>query len=158
MTGIPSPIIDMAGDGTRIFASTAATRKFNNVLLRSEDGGAHFIVVREMSGGTDAPDLRVTADSVTWADMVSRDNGESWLRETERYFPGLIDVGDGSGMHITNLVYSYGHDRLYIVTGEGENDWVRIDSAPNEGGVIECETGSGCWMLARGVLYRPLGS
>jgi hypothetical protein len=45
-----------------------------------------------------------------------------------------------------------------VITGEGENDWVRIDSAPNEGGVIECEASSGCWMLARGVLYRPLGS
>lgn len=158
VTGIPSPIIDMAGDGTRIFASTAPTRKANNVLLRSDDGGAHFIVVREMSGGSDDPDLHVTADLVTYADMTSRDNGESWTRETERYFPGLVDVGDGSGLQITNLVYNYGLDRLYVVTGEGENDWVRIDSAPNEGGVIECEASSGCWMLARGVLYRPLGS
>jgi photosystem II stability/assembly factor-like uncharacterized protein len=158
VTGIPSPIIDMAGDGTRIFASTAPTRKFNNVLLRSDDGGQHFIVVREMPGGSDDPDLHVTADSVTWADMVSHDDGDSWQRETERYFPGLVDVADGSGMFITNLVYGYGADRLYVVTGEGENDWVRIDSAPNEGGVIECEASSGCWMLARGVLYRPLGS
>ena len=79
-------------------------------------------------------------------------------RETERYFPGLVDVADGSGMFITNLVYRYGADRLYVITGEGENDWVRIDSAFNEGGVIECEASSGCWMLASGVLYRPLGT
>jgi hypothetical protein len=128
------------------------------VLLRSEDGGATFIVVREMPGGSDNPDLHVTADTVTWADLISHDNGDSWARETERYFSGLQDVADGSGMQITNLIYGYGTDRLYLVTGEGENDWVRIDSAPNEGGVIECEASSGCWMLARGVLYRPLGS
>jgi photosystem II stability/assembly factor-like uncharacterized protein len=157
-TGIPSPIIDMAGEGQNVWASTAPTRKMNNVLLRSEDGGKHFIVVQEMPGSTDSPDLRVTGDAVMWSDMVSRDNGETWKRETENYFPGQVDIADGSGMFITNLVYNYGPDRLYVITGSGEYDWVRIDSAFNEGGVIECEASSGCWMLARGVLYRPLGS
>lgn len=157
VTGIPSPIIDMTGDGTTVWAATAPTRKSNNVLLRSDDGGAHFIVVQEM-GATEQPDLHVDGEAVTWGDMTSRDNGESWTRETERYFPGLVDVADGSGMFITNLVYRYGADRLYVITGEGENDWVRIDSAFNEGGVIECEASSGCWMLASGVLYRPLGT
>ncbi|KIG14588.1 hypothetical protein DB30_06643 [Enhygromyxa salina] len=156
VTGIPSPVIDMAGDGETVWATTAPTRKNNNVLLRSEDGGAHFIVVQEMPGATEQPDLRVNADGVMWGDVISRDLGKSWTRETERYFPGLVDVGDGSGMQITNLVYRYGGDRLYVVTGEGENDWVRIDSAFTEGGGIQC-SGGGCWMLAGGVVYRPLG-
>ena len=89
--------------------------------------------------------------------MVSRDAGETWRRETERYFPGLVDVADGSGMQITNLVSRYGPDRLYVITGEGEDDWVRVDSAYTEGGVIDCVESSGCWMTAGGVLYRPLG-
>lgn len=158
VTGIPMPIIDMAGDGTRIFAATAANRSYRrsmgNILLRSDDGGQHFIVVREMPGYSDEPDLRVTADTVSWSDLISRDNGDSWQSEADIHFSGLIDVADGSGLHITNL--SYG--RMYVVTGKGENDWVRIDSVPNQFGTIECEASSGCWMLARGVLYRPLGS
>jgi photosystem II stability/assembly factor-like uncharacterized protein len=156
VTGIPSPVIDMAGEGQNVWATTAPTRKANNVLLRSEDGGAHFIVVQEMPGATDAPDLRVEGEAVMWADLVSRDQGQTWRREIERYFPGLIDVGDDSGMKITNLVYRYSSDRLYVVTGPGEHDWVRVDSAYTEGGVLECNPSSGCWMLASGALYRPL--
>ena len=157
VTGISSPVIAMAGEGTTVWATTAPTRKSNNVLLRSEDGGQHFIVVQEMPGATEQPNLRAEADAVFWSDVVSRDLGKSWSRETEIYFPGLVDVADGSGMKITNLVYRYGGDRLYVVTGEGEHDWVRIDSAYTEGGSIQCEASSGCWMLAGGVLYRPLG-
>ena len=157
ITGVPSPVIDMAGSGSNVWAATAPTRKANNVLLRSEDGGKHFIVVQEMPGATDQPDLNADGDAIIWGDLISRDLGESWGRETERYFPGLVDVADGSGMAIANLVYRYGADRLYVITGEGEHDWVRIDSAYNEGGAIECSPTSGCWMLAGGVLYRPLG-
>lgn len=155
VTGIPSPVIDMAGDGTTVWAATAPTRKNNNMLLRSEDGGQHFIVVQEMPGATEQPDLRVDGGAILWGDLTSRDLGKTWQRETERYFPGLVDTGDG--MQITNLVYRYGGDRLYVVTGEGENDWVRVDSAFTEGGSIQCDPKSGCWMLASGVLYRPLG-
>jgi hypothetical protein len=157
-TGIPSPVIAMAGDQSNIWAVTAYSNKRSNMLLRSDDGGAHFIVVGEMAGATDDPDLRVLDGKLHMADMVSSDLGQSWVRETERYFPNLVDTHDGSGMQITNLVYRYGRDRLYVVTGPGEHDWVRIDSAYNEGGVIRCDATSGCWMLASGVLYRPLGS
>ncbi|WP_146158209.1 sialidase family protein [Enhygromyxa salina] len=157
VTGIPSPVIDMAGEGDTVWAATAPTRKNNNVLLRSEDGGKHFIVVQEMPGATEQPDLRVSDGAVHWGDLLSRDLGNSWTRETERYFPGLVDVADGSGMQIANLIYRYGGDRMYVVTGEGERDWIRIDSAYTEGGTIQCAQTSGCWMLASGVVYRPLG-
>jgi photosystem II stability/assembly factor-like uncharacterized protein len=156
-TGSSNPIIAMAGEGDEVWAVTSYSRKANNLLLRSEDGGRHFIVVGESPSTTDAPDLRFADGAVHWADLVSRDHGETWRRETERYFSGLVDVADGSGMQITNLVYRYGPDRLYVVTGEGERDWVRIDSAFNEGGVIQCDSTSDCWMLASGVLYRPIG-
>lgn len=157
-TGIPSPVIAMAGDAQTVWAVTAYSNRRNNVLLRSEDGGAHFITVGDIATATDEPDLRIQDGALLLQDMVSRDLGQSWQRETERYFPNLVDVQDGSGMLITNLVYRYGLDRLYVVTGPGEHDWVRIDSAFNEGGVIECDPTSGCWMLAAGVLYRPLGT
>jgi photosystem II stability/assembly factor-like uncharacterized protein len=157
-TGLTSPVIAMAGDGSSIWAVTAYSNKRNNMLLRSEDGGAHFILVGEIAGATDQPDLRVQDGALLLSDMISRDQGQSWTRETEAYFPNLVDTHDGSGMQITNLVYRYGQDRLYVVTGAGENDWVRIDSAYNEGGSIRCDPTSGCWMLASGVLYRPLGT
>ena len=156
-TGSSNPVIAMAGAGDEVWAVTAYSRKANNLLLRSEDGGRHFILVGETPSTTDEPDIRVADGAVYWADLVSRDHGETWRRETERHFPGLVDVADGSGMWITNLVYRYGTDRLYVVTGEGEHDWVRIDSAFNEGGSIQCDATSGCWMLASGVLYRPIG-
>lgn len=156
-TGVPNPVIAMAGDAQNVWAVTSYTMKRNNVLLRSEDGGAHFIVVGDISSPTDQPDLRVEDGALVLQDMVSRDQGKSWQRETQRYFPNLVEIHDGSGMQITNLVYRYGRDRLYVVTGAGEHDWVRIDSAFNEGGSIQCDPGSGCWMLASGVLYRPLG-
>jgi photosystem II stability/assembly factor-like uncharacterized protein len=156
-TGTSNPVIAMAGEGDEVWAVTSYSRKANNLLLRSEDGGRHFILVGESPSTTDAPDLGFADGAVAWADLVSRDDGETWRRETERYFPGLVDVADGSGMLITNLVYRYGPDRLYVVTGEGERDWVRIDSAFNEGGAIQCDSTSGCWMLAAGVLYRPIG-
>jgi photosystem II stability/assembly factor-like uncharacterized protein len=156
-TGIPSPVIAMVGDASEVWAVTAYSNKRNNMLLRSEDNGAHFILVGEVDSATDQPDLRVHEGALHLANMVSRDQGQSWTSETERYFPNLVDTHDGSGMQLTNLVYRYGKDRLYVVTGEGEHDWVRIDSAFNEGGVIRCDASSGCWMLAGGVLYRPLG-
>lgn len=156
-TGVASPVIAMAGDEREVWAVTGYTLKRNNVLLRSEDNGAHFILVGEV-GPTDEPDLRVRDQALHIADLVSRDRGRSWARETERYFPNLVDTHDGSGMQIANLVYRYGRDRLYVVTGPGQHDWVRIDSAFNEGGVIRCDPTSGCWMLAAGVLYQPLGS
>jgi len=156
-TGLAEPVIAMAGEGDEVWAVTGYSRKRNNVLLRSEDGGEHFIVVGELASATDQPDLRVRDGAVHWGDLLTRDQGQSWTRETERYFPGLVDVQDGSGIEIANLVYRYGRDRLYVVTGPGERDWVRIDSAFNDGGVIACDPGSGCWMLAAGVLYRPLG-
>lgn len=157
LTGSSASVIDMAGEGDSVWAATGYSRKSNNFLLHSEDGGRTFTRIMQMPGATDRPGLRADASSVTWGDSISRDMGETWTRETERYFSGLVDVADGSGMEITNLVYRYGPDRLYVVTGPGEYDWVRISSAYNEGGVLECSASSGCWMLASGVLYRPLG-
>jgi photosystem II stability/assembly factor-like uncharacterized protein len=156
-TGFASPVVALAGEGEVVWAVTAYSRNLNNMLLRSEDGGAHFIVVGEAPSSSDEPDLRVAAGAVHLGDLVSRDNGQTWRREVQRYFPGLVDTHDGSGLQITNLVYRYARDRLYVVTGPGEYDWVRIDSAFTEGGSIRCDPSSGCWMLASGVLYRPLG-
>jgi hypothetical protein len=155
-TGSGSPVIAMAGEGDEVWAVTAYSRRANNLLLRSEDGGRHFILVGEAPSVTDDPDLRFQDGAVHWADLASRDHGETWRRERARYFSGLVDVADGSGLAITNLVYRYGSDRLYAVTGPGENDWVRIESAFTEGGRIHCDAASGCWMLASGVLYRPV--
>ncbi|HVI01918.1 MAG TPA: hypothetical protein VM869_24565, partial [Enhygromyxa sp.] len=143
------------GAGGTVIHSTNGGQKWD---YAQPPAGKNLSWVGKSSGqfvASDEPDLRVQDGALHMADMVSRDRGESWTRETERYFPNLVDTHDGSGMQIANLVYRYGRDRLYVVTGEGEHDWVRIDSAYNEGGVIRCDSSSGCWMLASGVLYRP---
>ena len=154
--GLRAPIIDLVGEGDTVWAATGPTRKLGNILLRSDDGGRSFVEVGEVAAATDQPDLRLNDGALRWRDLVSRDGGDSWSREVENYLPGLVEVGDGSGMRITNWVLHFGPDRLYVVTGEGEYDWVRIDSAFTEGGTIQCDPASGCWMLASGVLYRPL--
>ena len=155
LTGEPTPVIAMAGEGERVWATTAYGRKSNNVLLRSDDGGQHFARVTEMSDATDEPDLGWSEGALRWRDLVSLDEGASWKRERLNYFPGAAAIPDGSGMAIVNRVLAYSPDRLYVVTGPGEHDWLRIDAAQIEGGKITCDT-EGCVMLAGGVVYRPL--
>ncbi len=155
LTGEPAPVIAMAGEGERVWAATAYGRKSNNVLLRSDDGGLHFARVTEMADATDEPDLGWSTGALHWRDLVSTDEGGSWKRERENYFPGAVSVGDGSGLAIVNRVLSYSPDRLYLVTGPGEHDWLRIDAAQTEAGKISCDA-EGCVMLANGVVYRPL--
>ncbi len=155
-TGEPAPVIAMAGEGETIWAATAYSRKSNNVLLRSDDGGRHFTRVRELADATDQPDLAYASGVLSWRDLVSRDGGESWRSELKNYFPGAVDVGDGSGLKIVNRVLAFSPDRLYLVTGSEERDWVRVDTPWTEGGQISCDPTTGCWMLAGGRLYRPL--
>lgn len=155
LTGEPAPVISMAGEGTRVWAATAYDRKSNNVLLRSDDGGAHFARVLEMADATDDPDLAWSGGQLRWRDLVSKDDAASWQRGLDNYFPGAEPIDDGSGMAIVNRVLTYAPDRLYVVTGAGEHDWLRIDAARTEGGVIQCDAGD-CVMLAGGVVYRPL--
>jgi photosystem II stability/assembly factor-like uncharacterized protein len=155
LTGEAAPVIAMAGEGDRVWAATAYGRKSNNVLLRSDDGGRHFARITEMADATDEPDLAWSAGKLHWRDLVSTDEGASWKRERENYFPAAVPVGDGSNMAIVNRVMTYSPDRLYVVTGPGEHDWVRIDAAQTENGRITCD-GEGCVMLAGGVIYRPL--
>lgn len=156
VTGISRPVIDMAGDGDNVWAVTsyAYGRRStnNNVLLRSEDGGAHFIVVRELPYQTSRPDLQVEGDAVVLSDIISRDHGDSWKKGDDRYFAGLVDLADGSGMKISSR-----GAQLRVVTGDGEDDWMLIDSAFGQGSKIACSASSGCWALSGGVLYRPLG-
>ncbi|MFV8749924.1 WD40/YVTN/BNR-like repeat-containing protein [Nannocystaceae bacterium ST9] len=155
LTGEPTPVIAMAGEGDRVWAATAYGRKSNNVLLRSDDGGRHFARVHEMADATDEPDLAWSGGALHWRDLVSHDEAASWKRERENYFPAAVPVADGSGMAIVNRVLSYSPDRLYLVTGPGEHDWLRIDAAQTEGGTIQCDAELGCVMLAGGVIYRP---
>jgi photosystem II stability/assembly factor-like uncharacterized protein len=155
LTGEATPVIAMAGEGERVWAATAYGRKSNNVLLRSDDGGRHFARITEMADATDVPDLGWSEGALHWRDLVSHDEGASWKRERENYFPAAVPIAAGSSMAIVNRVFTYSPDRLYLVTGAGEHDWLRIDAAQTEGGTISCDT-AGCVMLAGGVIYRPL--
>lgn len=155
LTGEPNPVVSMAGEGTRVWAATSYDRKANNVLLRSDDGGHHFARVYEMVDATDEPELRWAEGKLYWRDLVSSDEGASWRHANANYFPGAVPVGDGSGMAIVNRVLAYAPDRLYVITGSGEHEWVRVDAARSEGGVIQCDAGD-CVLLAGGVVHRPL--
>lgn len=155
ITGVSTGIVSMAGEGDSVWAASEAGRRSDPQLLRSEDGGAHFIHVGP--GPTRSPELHFEDGAIHWRGLVSKDLGTSWRPTEAAFHGGAVEVRDGSGMKLANYTSRYVRDELVVIIGEGAKDVVRIETAPNEGGVLECDADSGCWMLADGVLYRPLG-
>ena len=151
VTGLRQPVVEMVGEGETVWAATEGNYKRPNVLLHSQDGGAHFAVASVVPEGSSHPDLSYEEGVLGWRDLASRDQGKSWRHEVDNYLRHAVDVADGSGMKIASP------GRLYLSTGPEEGDWTRIDSAFSSGGEIQCDATSGCWILSDGVLYRPLG-
>ena len=97
----------------------------------------------ELAGGTLVDD-----------DLESKDFGATWTRRTDWYWPGSVEVGDGSGIRITNVSSYSGKDRFYVI-GSTKDDLTIVDSFYNKGGFLRCSGPSGCWMVAGGQLYHP---
>lgn len=152
VTGLDAPLIDMAGAGERVWARSAPGRRSPSYLLRSDDGGHHFVFVGEAPG---SGPLEVIDDAVLLGGQISRDRGVSW-RAVEDYRPG-VDVGDGTTL-VPRESY-WGPDRLVAYADEsGESERVLLASPYAEDAELICDATSGCWMLSEGVLYRPLAS
>ena len=154
--GLKSRIQGVTGEGTTVMAVTAYGRKASNYLLRSDDNGEHFYMVGQMSSSSSATDFSLENGQLRFRDRVSSDYGKSWTPAVEWYIGGGTDLEDGSGKRIVNLGSYYGEDRLMIV-GEERNDWMIIDAPYNKGARFECDSEAGCWMLAGGTVYRPIG-
>ncbi|EDM75064.1 hypothetical protein PPSIR1_38961 [Plesiocystis pacifica SIR-1] len=154
VTGLSAPVVDMAGEGEIVWARTAAPRRGPELLLRSEDGGAHFIVVGATVG---YGQLRVVDGAIRHGDLESKDQGKTW-RAVEGQLPGE-PLEDGSGMTMTRRSRYDSPDFLVLHKAKagGESERIVISSAHVDGGQIDCDAETGCWLLSRGVVYRPLG-
>ncbi|MCA9681616.1 MAG: hypothetical protein KC457_05440 [Myxococcales bacterium] len=151
VTGISRPVIDMAGEGEVVWAQVLGPRYERTSLMRSEDGGRHFIFVGEAPG---YGRLQVEGGVASLGGERSDDGGQSWS-VIDDYHPGE-PVGDGSTLNVISRYKA--DDQLYLYSGSGDDTQrLQIVSAALRGGNLECEDGAGCWLLAGGVLYRPLG-
>ncbi len=151
---LDSPVQAMTGEKSTVLAVTESGKKRGNLLLRSDDEGAHFYVVTEMSHGGAAHDFRLEDGQLRYRDRISADMGLSWQPAVDRYWPGAEPIDDGSGKSIVAFGDRYGKDPLYVV-GDTEDDWRLIDGAYSEDATVRCAKSAGCWMIAGGTLYRP---
>ncbi len=152
-TGTTQVIQAMAADGETIVAVTHADRKGGNLLLRSDNGGRHFFIAREVSHAGQVDLLTLSAGVLTYRNRVSTDFGATWSQpDDSKYWGGAKEAGDG--LRIVNHPSRYTRDTIYLV-GQDKNDWVIMDGIQTKGARFECAD-SGCWMLHGGQIFRPL--
>lgn len=154
-TGVKDIIQKVAGEGNVVYAVTTSLRYGGNKLLRSNDGGLRFFVQRELSDQGTVYDFGYEGGTLRYGNLMSKDDGAIWTKASDWYWPGSVDVGDGSGIRISNTSSYYGKDRFYVIGAE-KDDMTVVESFYNKGGFFRCDATSGCWMFAGGQLYRPL--
>ncbi len=154
-TGTPSPIQRMTGEGNTVLAVTYESRNGGNLLLRSNDGGRHFFVQREISHQGRVEEFTLAEGTLRYRDRVSSDFGATWTQSQAAYWPGAVDVADGSGLRLVHYGSYRSKDRVFLV-GQGKDDWTLIDSFYGQDARFFCEKTSGCWMVAGGQVYRPI--
>jgi hypothetical protein len=153
-TGLADPVQKMTGEGATVLAVTRAGRYGGNRLLRSNDGGERFFVQRELSDQGVVHELELANGTLRVDNLESRDFGATWTRHAEWYWPGAVDLADGSGVRVTNVSSYNGKDRFYVI-GTEKDDLTIVDSFYNKGAYLRCSAAAGCWMIAGGQLYHP---
>ena len=154
-TGTSQSIQRLAAEGETVVAITMADRKGGNLLLKSDDGGRHFYIAREISHSGSVDVFSLVGGTLTYRDRVSNDFGATWTKEPDsKYWSGAEEVGDGSGLRIVNHPSRYVRDTIYLV-GTDKDDWLIMDGVQTKMARFECAA-SGCWMLHDGQFYRPL--
>ncbi|MCA9513776.1 MAG: hypothetical protein KC635_02430 [Myxococcales bacterium] len=154
-TGVKEPIQAVTGEGNTVLAVTYVDRRGGNHILRSDDGGRHFYVLREVSDSGGVGRFELKEGKLFYDERVSNDTGASWTMAGDNYWGGAIDVGDGSGIRIANRASTYTRDRFYVVGAE-KDDYTIVDSFYSKGSSFRCDAGTGCWMIQGGQVYRPL--
>ena len=154
-TGVGEVIRKMAGEGDTVLAIAVGNRYGGNKLLRSNDGGQHFIVQRELSDSGAVYDFAFKDGVIRLGNLASNDYGATWEHAGDTYYPGSVDIADGSGVRIANSGAFGGKDRFYVI-GPEKDDVTIVDSFFNKNGRFVCDGASGCWMMAGGQIYRPM--
>lgn len=154
-TGTTQWIQKMAADGQTVVAVTYADRNGGNLLLKSDDGGLHFYIAREVSHQGPVDLLTLSGGVLRYKDRQSTDFGATWTRDPEeKYRSGAVDTFD-AGLRLVNYDSRYVRDTIYLV-GPDKDDWVILDGVQTRLARFECGKDSGCWMLHAGQVYRPL--
>ncbi|TNF33671.1 MAG: hypothetical protein EP329_08085 [Deltaproteobacteria bacterium] len=153
-TGVSDPIQAMTGEGSTVLAVTYAGRKGGNLMLRSDDDGRHFYVLREISHSGSVDRFELASGTLLYRDRSSKDFGATWTSSGDDYWAGSVEVGDGSGLRLVDHASTYVRDRFYVVAGK--DDWTIIDAFSTKGSRVTCDNGTGCWMIDGGQVYRPL--
>ncbi|MEE9386856.1 MAG: hypothetical protein V3V08_25855 [Nannocystaceae bacterium] len=143
----------MAGEGDMVLAVTIAKKRSGNLMLRSDDEGRHFYLMRELSHAGPVDNLSLTADLLRYRDRVSYDYGASWMPSTGAYWPGAVLLPDDSGLRLARFSSTRADDRLYIV-GDRPDQWLLIETPVRENAHLSCEPASGCWLVAAHAIYR----
>ncbi len=154
-TGSREPIQAMTSEGETVLAATMAGRKGGNHILRSDDGGAHFYVLREVSHAGDVSRFTLSGGTLTYNDRVSKDFGGVWTMAGDNWWRGASEVGDGSGLRVVNYPSRYTRDKFFII-GKDEGDYAIVDAFISKGSYVTCGGDTGCWMINKGQVYRPL--
>ena len=153
-SGVRAPILSMTGEANTVLAVAAGGRGQSNLLLRSNDGGLHFFVQREVSHSGRVHEFSLTGGVLTYNGRVSDDFGATWTPSRANYWNNAIALGDGSGLRIANYNRYRGKSE-FIVIGPDKDDWTIVDSFYNNDAVFRCDAATGCWMAVRGQIYRP---
>ena len=153
-TGVKDAIQAMTGEGSTVLAVTHADRRGGNLLLRSDDDGRHFYVLREISHSGAVDRFTLAGGTLLYRDRSSKDFGATWTNAGDDYWAGSVDVGDGSGLRLVAYPSTYVRDRFYVVASK--DDWTIVDAFSTKGASVVCDAGTGCWLVDRGQVYRPL--
>ena len=151
-TGVTDPIQAVTGEGSTVLAATRTGRKGGNLILRSEDGGKHFVVLHEVSDTGPIARFELKGGKLLYDNRVSADHGATW-NKSDDYWRGSMDIG--GGLRVALSPNRYSRDTLYVI-GADKEDYTIVDSVVTRGGALRCDAASGCWMLDGGQVYRPL--
>jgi len=143
----------MAADGQTVVAVTYVERNYGNLLLKSDDGGRHFYILREVTDQGNVAKLSLIGGVLRYDDRLSSDFGASWSRE-EGYWADAVDAHD-AGLGIVNRTSRYFRDITRLVAPT-KGDWVFLDAMRTKQAWFRCAEGSGCWMVHAKQVYRPL--
>ena len=88
----------------------------------------YYIVQRELSDQGVVHELELGGGTLRADNLESKDFGATWTQHTEWYWPGSVDIADGSGIRITNISSYNGKDRFYVI-GEGSFEVTQTDAA-----------------------------
>ncbi len=156
-TGTVNPVLSMAAEGTTVVAvgNTPDRRDGGNLLLKSDDGGLHFYIAREVSHSGWVDKLELKGGVLTYLNRQSSDFGATWATGADDFYRyGSVPTFDGD-LRLDNSPSRYTRDTL-VLYAPAEDDAVILDGVQTRMARFECGKDSGCWMLYAGQVFRPL--